>query len=114
MTDRTALPTFFWILRPAQSKADEEATLKLENGTCQIDDHMFDHDALVFDNQITKAGIALPDGTPYLEMRCVGFRTSASGPLPRTHPLYAWSHGWAAVMTVDLQGIFLKNHLSTI
>ena len=34
---------------------------------------MFDHDALVFDNQITKAGIALPDGTPYLEMRCVGF-----------------------------------------
>ena len=55
------------------AKADEEATLKLENGTCQIDDHMFDHDALVFDNQITKAGIALPDGTPYLEMRCVGF-----------------------------------------
>ena len=46
---------------------------KLENGSCQIDDHMFDHDALVFDNQITKAGIALPDGTPYLEMRCVGF-----------------------------------------
>ena len=40
------------------AKADEEATLKLENGTCQIDDHMFDHDALVFDNQITKAGIA--------------------------------------------------------
>ena len=34
---------------------------------------MFDHDALVFDNQITRAGIQLPDGTPYLELRCVGF-----------------------------------------
>ena len=34
---------------------------------------LFDHDALVFDNQITRAGIQLPDGTPYLELRCVGF-----------------------------------------
>ena len=56
------------------AKADEEATLKLENGTCQIDDHMFDHDALVFDNQITKGrNCSCRDGTPYLEMRCVGF-----------------------------------------
>ena len=55
------------------AKAEEKATLKLENGTCQIEDHMFDHDALVFDNQITRAGIQLPDGTPYLELRCVGF-----------------------------------------
>ena len=55
------------------ARPDEEATLTLENGTCRIDDHMFDHDALVFDDQITRAGIALPDGTPYLELRCVGF-----------------------------------------
>ena len=55
------------------AKAEEKATLKLENGTCQIEDYMFDHDALVFDNQITRAGIQLPDGTPYLELRCVGF-----------------------------------------
>ena len=35
---------------------------------------MFDHDALVFDNgQITKAGITLPDGTPYVEIICDGF-----------------------------------------
>ena len=53
--------------------ASPETLVKLENGTCQIEDHMFDHDALVFDNQITRAGIQLPDGTPYLELRCVGF-----------------------------------------
>ena len=35
---------------------------------------MFDRDALVFDNgQVTKAGIALPDGTPYVELTCEGF-----------------------------------------
>lgn len=38
--------------------ADEPHTLSLENGTCSIAPHMFDKDALVFDNgQIQKAGI---------------------------------------------------------
>ena len=53
---------------------DKTYTLHLENNSCPIDEHMFDHDALVFDNgQITKAGIALPDGTPYVEISCDGF-----------------------------------------
>ena len=34
---------------------------------------MFDNDALIFDNQIEKAGIAFPDGTPYLELTCHRF-----------------------------------------
>lgn len=53
---------------------DKTYTLHLENNSCPIDEHMFDHDALVFDNgQITKAGIALPDGTSYVEISCDGF-----------------------------------------
>lgn len=53
---------------------DQTRTLHLENGTCPIDRHMFDRDALVFDNgQVTKAGITLPDGTPYVELTCEGF-----------------------------------------
>ena len=53
---------------------DKTYTLPLENNSCTINEHMFDHDALVFDNgQITKAGIALPDGTPYVEISCEGF-----------------------------------------
>ncbi len=53
---------------------DKTRTLSLENGACRIDPHMFDKDALIFDNgQITKAGIALPDGTPYVELICEGF-----------------------------------------
>ena len=35
---------------------------------------MFDEGALIFDDgQITKAGITLPDGTPYVEISCEGF-----------------------------------------
>lgn len=53
---------------------EQSHTLSLENGTCLIDEHMFDKDALIFDNgQITKAGITLPDGTPYVEISCEGF-----------------------------------------
>ena len=96
------------------AKAEEKATLKLENGTCQIEDHMFDHDALVFDNQITRAGIQLPDGTPYLELRCVGTPISGSGQLPRMPHLSAWSHGWDAAMIADSQEICRRNHLSII
>lgn len=65
----------YYLLDPASGtvNGEETRTLPLENGTCVIDEHMFDHDALVFDNQITRAGIALPDGTPYLELCCEGF-----------------------------------------
>ena len=90
------------------AKADEEATLKLENGTCQIDDHMFDHDALVFDNQIK---CELPDGTPYLELRRgIPKIWSASQDAP-----FVCLEPWMdAAMTADSQEIFRRNHLSII
>lgn len=53
---------------------DQTRTLALTEGVCPIGRHMFDNDALIFDDgQITKAGIALPDGTPYVELTCDGF-----------------------------------------
>lgn len=53
---------------------DQTRTLSLENGVCRINTHMFDNDALIFDNgQITKAGITFPDGSPYVELTCQGF-----------------------------------------
>lgn len=53
--------------------ADKLYTLELDHGTCLIDAHMFDKDALIFDEQIEKAGFAFPDGSPYLELTCHGF-----------------------------------------
>ena len=54
--------------------ADEPHTLSLENGTCSIAPHMFDKDALVFDNgQIEWAALALPDGKTYIALESKGF-----------------------------------------
>ena len=53
--------------------ADKLYTLELDHGTCLIDAHMFDKDALIFDEQVEKAGFAFPDGSPYLELTCHGF-----------------------------------------
>ena len=65
----------YLLLDPASGTAlpNQTQTLELTDGTCHIDAHMFDHDALIFDNQIEKAGIAFPDGTPYLELTCHRF-----------------------------------------
>lgn len=91
---------------------EKSYTLALENGSCQIAEGMFDKDALIFDDgQITKAGIALPDGTPYVEISCEDFRILASGQ-PEMHHLYAWSHGWdVAIIPVMIKNC-LRNRIS--
>lgn len=54
--------------------ADAHHQMVLKNHRYQLHDDMFDKDALIFDHgQIEEAGIALPDGTPYLSMSCKGF-----------------------------------------
>lgn len=49
-------------------------TLYGEYMGCDITDHIFDKDALIFDDsQVQWAGIGYPDGTPYVTMECEGF-----------------------------------------
>lgn len=48
--------------------------LPLTDHKYQIQEDMFDHDALVFDDtQIEYAAIAMPDGSPYVGIKCDGF-----------------------------------------
>ena len=66
----------YLLLDPASGTAcpDKSCKLALTDGSCRLTEHMFDHDALVFDGgQISRAGILFPDGAPYLELRCEGF-----------------------------------------
>ena len=43
----------------------------LEENKLQITEHMFERDALIFDDyQIEKIGLVYPDGTPYITMEC--------------------------------------------
>lgn len=52
---------------------DTTYPLPLEKKSCPITEHMFDKDALIFDNQIEWAAITYPDGSPYVSMSCKGF-----------------------------------------
>lgn len=50
---------------------------------CNITEHMFDNDALIFDQgQIEWVGIGYPDGTPYITMECNGFTNFGIWSLP--------------------------------
>lgn len=72
----TKAPLHYVLLDPSSGTAqtDTSYTLETTDGICSLDTHLFDRDALVFDNsQISKAGILLPDGTPYLELVCEEF-----------------------------------------
>lgn len=65
----------YWLLDTDSGTADTERSyaLPVSNGRTPITADMFDRDALVFDHQIDWAGIALPDGTPYVSISCAGF-----------------------------------------
>ena len=67
----------YLLLDPDKSTAiaDEKHVLQLDNGKCIIDKHMFDKGALLFDEQIEKAGITYPDGKPYIEIDCKGYKS---------------------------------------
>ncbi|MGN0355950.1 MAG: aldose 1-epimerase family protein [Muricoprocola sp.] len=53
---------------------EETHELLLTDHKYQIREDMFDNDALVFDDgQIKWVGITMPDGSPYVAMKCDGF-----------------------------------------
>lgn len=74
LTFKSDNPSYI-LLDPAHgtANADTAYTLETANGRCKIGDGRFYKDALVFDNQIAWAGIAYPDGTPYVTVSCEGF-----------------------------------------
>lgn len=55
------------------ANTDTLYNLPVSDGTLTIPADLFAKDALIFDNQIDWAGIALPDGTLYVSVSCPGF-----------------------------------------
>ncbi|MDL2301879.1 aldose 1-epimerase family protein [Lachnospiraceae bacterium OttesenSCG-928-D06] len=49
-------------------------SLEIPEGGLAIEDHMFDNDAFIFDNnQVKKVSILMPDGKPYVTLHCEDF-----------------------------------------
>lgn len=66
---------------------DEVYSLNREDRKIPVTEHLFDKDALIFDDcQIERIGIAYPDGSPYVTMECKGIPSMGvwSQPDPQT------------------------------
>ncbi len=56
------------------AKPEETVLFPLKNGCHPISRHLFDQDALIFDEgQISEVSVLRPDGRPYVTMYCDGF-----------------------------------------
>lgn len=74
---------------------DDVHTLELEDNKLQVTEHLFDNDALIFDDyQIEKIGLAYPDGTPYLTMTCKGFPSMGVWSQPKTDAPFVCLEPW--------------------
>jgi len=53
---------------------ENPSTLELKDGYLDINAHLFDKDALIFDDyQVDEISLCTPDGNPYITMNCKGF-----------------------------------------
>ncbi len=74
---------------------DEIHTLELEDHKLPVTEHLFDKDALIFDDyQVEKIGLAYPDGSPYLTMTCKGFPSMGVWSQPKTDAPFVCLEPW--------------------
>ncbi len=74
---------------------DEVHTLELEDHKLPVTEHLFDKDALIFDDyQVEKIGLAYPDGSPYLTMTCKGFPSMGVWSQPKTDAPFVCLEPW--------------------
>lgn len=74
---------------------DEVHTLELEDHKLPVTEHLFDNDALIFDDyQVEKIGLAYPDGSPYLTMTCKGFPSMGVWSQPKTDAPFVCLEPW--------------------
>lgn len=74
---------------------DDVHTLEPEDNKLQVTEHLFDNDALIFDDyQVEKIGLAYPDGTPYLTMTCKGFPSMGVWSQPKTDAPFVCLEPW--------------------
>lgn len=89
----------YHLVHGMEGTADKEKTYTLSLEPmggfqgCGITEHMFDRDALIFDDsQIDWVAIGYPDGTPYVAMKCEGFTNFGIWSLP--HAPYICLEPW--------------------
>ncbi len=69
--------------------------LELDNGYLDITEHLFDKDALIFDDyQIESASLCTPDGKPYVTLNCKDFPSFGLWSNPSSEAGYVCLEPW--------------------
>ncbi|WP_029230879.1 aldose 1-epimerase family protein [Butyrivibrio sp. VCB2006] len=69
--------------------------IALDNGYLNITDHIFDKDALIFDNnQVKEVSLCTPDGMPYITMNCEIFPSFGLWSKPTNEAEYVCLEPW--------------------
>jgi galactose mutarotase-like enzyme len=90
--------TYSYILIDPEEEAanpDQPHLLETDDGILPVTDHLFDNDALIFDNgQVQQASILYPDRTPYVTLSCKGFPSFGLWSKPHSDAPYICLEPW--------------------
>ena len=74
---------------------ENPSKLTLEDGYLTITEHLFDKDALIFDDcQVESASLCTPDGEPYITLNCKGFTSFGLWSNPSSEACYVCLEPW--------------------
>ncbi len=74
---------------------ENPSPLTLKDNYLDITEHLFDKDALIFDNnQVTQVSLCTPDGKPYITMNCTDFPSFGLWSKPTTEAEYVCLEPW--------------------
>jgi galactose mutarotase-like enzyme len=90
--------TYSYILIDPKEEAanpNQPHLLETDAGVFPVTDHLFDNDALIFDDgQVQRASILYPDRTPYVTLSCKGFPSFGLWSKPHSDAPYICLEPW--------------------
>lgn len=93
--DKNELSYVLIIQKTREVDFENPTLLPLKDGYLDITEHIFDKDALIFDdNQVREVSLCTPDGKPYITMKCESFPSFGLWSKPTSDAHYVCLEPW--------------------
>ncbi len=93
--DKNELSYVLIIQETREVDYEKPTVLPLKDSYLDITEHIFDKDALIFDdNQVREVSLCTPDGKPYITMNCEGFPSFGLWSKPSSEAHYVCLEPW--------------------
>ncbi len=93
--DKNELSYVLIIQETREVDHENPTVLPLKDSYLDITEHIFDKDALIFDdNQVREVSLCTPDGKPYITMNCEGFPSFGLWSKPSSEAHYVCLEPW--------------------